>query len=1460
MRSALLTLLFLAGAYAAQAIDVTLSFTAPTCFGYTDGTATATPGGGTGPYAFAWNNGQSGETVLGISAGVYTVTVTDQTGATATGSVTVTQPSALTVQFTQPAANCSAYQPVTAVVSGGTSPYSYNWSTGSTAAVVTPTGSGNIFITVTDAAGCALVETYYVPVASQIFTSYFAAPPTCAGGTNGSITPNIVGNYTPHTWVWSTGTNSGTNLTGVASGNYSITITDQQGCTKVDQINVPSQAPVGVFPLMTAAKCNGTPSGVGTAIGSGGVSPYTYVWSNNSTGQIIENLVAGNYTVTVTDGNGCSASATGTVNQPAPLTNTVVSITPACGNNGSVTVMPAGGTPPYNVVWNGGQYTGTTVNGLAPGTYYVCTFDANNCQLDIIVEVPGGPGLAVNIMTEKASCVGINDGTATAIVTGGSGNYLYTWSNGAPNYPQQTGLASGTTVTVTVTDLNSNCVGTATATIATHTQITVQVTDTDVFCPNDATGTASANAISGTAPYVYSWTVNGAQVNQQNLTGLTAGAYPVTVTDATGCQAFGVADINATGAAQANLSVETAFCEGDSVALLIKDLSLASGNTIVSWQWVVGWNTGSASFSGQQLPLVFVPANSTGTVQLSVVTTSGCEDKAAVSFTVGEDVKVTIDGGGTYVNCTGGPSTIKVTGEPTYNYAWSPAAGIVYVNNDPRVIQVNPPQNTTYQVVASSNGCSDTLLVTVIKSTLFEVDLGTPVITTCDTTQSLSPTLNIPLNNMNVVWVNAAGDSIASGNTFTVPATSTPVTYGVIVTDQNGCSDSDVVSVVSTAVDIQAEILPINLACSNVSLQAGVVNLDPADILVYNWTISPAGATISDPVAPNPTITGAAGTYTLSVTLTNQHGCTKTLTTPVNFLQTATLGGQMGPDICNGLVVDFDNNNIVSGTWSFGDGNTSTELSPVHEYAAAGQYIVSFTPNDACYQPFKDTIQVYTVPAVVAGIQSALLNCENTATVGFTDATQHVTDIASWTWNFSTGQTSNQQNPTITIPTEGTVTATLIVQDINGCSDTSDVLTLDIDIINDDIQAETGFCPGGSTELNPSSNNTYNYNWTASPADAELIATSSNPTVSPDITTVYSVAIVNGNCTVEKTVTVEVYEPADVLASRDTVVCSNNNVSISAYSSNAVSFAWSTNTGFNPIFATGNVATVTPGTVGMNYVRATNAQGCTAVDSTMVLLGTPVVVASTLDPLYICNGISAEIAVINNKPGDFLSYAWNNNLPANPSHLVQPASATTYTVVVTNQYGCSETLSFAVAPVGLVLGIDVTGKTTICPGESTVIAATTTGGTGYTYSWTPVNTLDNAEIAAPTASPVETTDYTVTVTDVASQCTIVGTTTISVISPECIDPFIFVPSAFTPNDDSSNDYFRVRGVNMTEVYFVVWNRWGEKMYETEEVNHQGWDGSLNGQKLSPDSYAWYARVRCGNGQFWEKKGNVTLIR
>jgi gliding motility-associated-like protein len=170
------------------------------------------------------------------------------------------------------------------------------------------------------------------------------------------------------------------------------------------------------------------------------------------------------------------------------------------------------------------------------------------------------------------------------------------------------------------------------------------------------------------------------------------------------------------------------------------------------------------------------------------------------------------------------------------------------------------------------------------------------------------------------------------------------------------------------------------------------------------------------------------------------------------------------------------------------------------------------------------------------------------------------------------------------------------------------------------------------------------------------------------------------------------------------------------------------------------------------------------------------------------------------------------------------------------------------------------GKDTLCRNDTTTLSATVKGNAStYTYSWTPAETLIGANTPNPLAVPNGPQVYTVAVV-ADGLCVDTASVEVYFIEYVCRDPYVFVPKAFTPNGDGNNDYFRVRGADITEIYFIVYTRWGEEVYRTEDPDHVGWDGTFRGKPLAPDAYGWYLRVRCGNGQWFENKGNVTLLR
>lgn len=1446
--------------------QIQLSFTTeqPSCNGYTDGTATVTATGGAAPYTYSWDNGQSGQTNFGLGAGTYFVTVTDQNSQTATGSVTVTQPAPLNITFTTTGLSCtSTTGTLTANPAGGTQPYSYVWSTTATTQAIQVTVAGTYFVTVTDAKGCSKIDAYNVAPIAEFFPAYTFTKPLCHGDATGSIGITIFGTNTPFTWVWSNGIqNQG--LANVPAGDYSVTITDSKGCTFADTVTLIDNPQLIVEIFATNATCFTLPnSGTLFAAVAGGVSPYTYDWSNGSHEPGQQEVPPGTYSVTVYDKHGCTATDSETISLPPALDGQIVSLSPACGgNNGCVTVTGVGGTPPYTYVWPVLGITGPTACGLAPGDYYVCIFDANGCQHDMIVTMTAIPGLDVTLILTKAECPGVDNGTATAIVSPASGTYTYQWiPQPNPSVSQINSIPAGTVVSVTVTDVNTGCMGTATGTITAHNVVTVSVIDTDVFCVGDMTGNATAIPSGGTDPYTYIWTLpDSSTQTDPTIIGLGVGAYQVSVTDSKGCTAIGVADVGAQSNPMAGYAHTVVGCIDSIITIQITDSSTDPLSNIISWNWNISWsNGGNATSTQQNPPFLQFTENETVLVQLTVTSAQGCTNVINAPFNVTGAPTVSVSVPNPAVDCDNGPIPISVSGAPGNTYSWFPLTGLTF-NPDAQNVIANPTGTITYQLIATNGQCADTMDVTVVRVQPINLSVQDTSIVTCDTLTTLTATANAAAG-ATLVWYNSSADSIGTGSSIIVQANGQN-TYTIIATDAYGCSETDNATVTGNSVDVNVSFASTLTDCENVPVALSVTNLDPVDILNYQWTSSSPSLVITQQGAPSVTATGPAGTYTVTVTVKNQFGCERIFTTQITLDSSISLEGAVTADLCKGLMVDFHNNVAVTGTWDFGDNTSSTDPNPSHTYAQSGMYTVSFSSTENCVLPFDTTIIVLPSAAVQAAMSNNYENCAQQARIQFTDQTTHFYDIATWDWSFSTNpvQTSNAQNPLITFTEEGTITATLTVTDVNGCTGTA-TMPVEVSLISDSLVSQLPVCPNETVELNPDFNPDYNYTWTSVPNDPNLDVNSKNPSVSPAVPTVYTATITNGSlCSVTDEVLVTPSPAATVDLPDDKTVCSDEQLAIEIQNTNGVTFVWSESVDFNPPFPTdGDSVIITPKKNGIYYVMALNAAGCTAVDSIKVNNGAVNIDAEPANR-SICFGQSTELTVTNLDIEDVLTYVWTPALDPIPNPTVMPNATTTYSVSVTNQFGCSDSMHFDVKVITIDLTAEVTGKDTICPGQSTELLATVTSNSNnITYEWTPAGSLTGANTANPTASPTENTVYTVKAI-AENLCPDSADVTVYFMSGECAQPYIFVPKAFTPNSDGNNDFFIVRGLDIKEVYFVVWDRWGEKVYETSDPAAQGWDGTFNGKDLTPDSYAWYLRVTCGNGEIYVDKGDVTLLK
>ncbi len=357
------------------------------------------------------------------------------------------------------------------------------------------------------------------------FSSTITANHTTCGSNNGSATANPSGGQSPYTYLWNTGATTKT-ITGLAAGTYSVTITSTDGCTATSTTNINGSTGISGTITPTHTTC-GLNNGSATANPSGG-SGYTYSWSNGATTQTITGLAAGNYTVTITAG-GCTATATTTINGSTGISSTITTTHTTCGlNNGSATANPSGGSG-YTYVWNNGATTQTVAN-LAAGDYKVTVTASSGCSVVVATTVNNSTAVVASITSSDESCNNCQNGSATVLATGGD-NYTYGWSNGATSQTIDH-LAPGVySVTVTATN---GCTAQATATINAFgcPPIEIYPSYSDPSCSGSCNGQISVKPNGGQAPYKFSWS-NGQTTAE--LSGLCAGFYSVTVTDALGC-------------------------------------------------------------------------------------------------------------------------------------------------------------------------------------------------------------------------------------------------------------------------------------------------------------------------------------------------------------------------------------------------------------------------------------------------------------------------------------------------------------------------------------------------------------------------------------------------------------------------------------------------------------------------------------------------------------------------------------------------------------------------------------------------------------------------------------------------------------------------------------------------------------------------------------------------------------
>lgn len=748
------------------------------CFGGNDGAVSLNVSGGFSPYQFLWNTQPPSTTnwIQSLMAGVYTVTVTDANGCSSVQSYSITQPSEIqaTATITSPLCYGASNGSIQLSITGGTPGYVVNWSNGSSGTYIQNLSAATYTCTVIDAKSCTKVFSFEVSQPESLSVDITTNTPFCYNSSTGGIQVLASGGTPPYTFWWSPSNYVGNNLTNLPAGNYSVTVVDSRGCSKAANVQLLNPMPIQLSFSSTNPTCYGFNNGSATVQVSGGTAPFFYIWSPYGGNQpTASNLVAGNYSVSVYDANGCSSVGMVSLTQPSPLAvqvNWVNHVSCYDGNDGSASIALSGGTAPYSYQWSPLGGNASLATGLSAGNYVVSVSDQNGCMQvqNIVISQPAMP-LTVNMMVQHVSCFGQNNGSVSANVTGGSPPYTFVWNPPNLNVGTLLNVSNGT-YQLTVTD-SKGCTSTAQAQVNAPQEIQIQSSSSPSICGTN-TGSINVQVTGGNPPYTYYWLPGN--YTSQNIINLGAGVYQLTVTDASNCTKVAVVNVNDIGAPTITLSnIKHVSCFGGNDGSLT--VTVTGGAEPYQFMWSpYGGNNSTAN------------GLSAGIFSISVLDANGCV-ASFVAPEITQPPAIQIFSSVTDVTCNGtsnGQASVQVLGgTPPYQYLWQPGNYTL-----PTII--NLTQGTYYLTVTDNNGCTETHFITVNQPLNLQVSLTSLKHVSCyngsDGSAHIQVTGGTPP--YNYLW----SPSNYTGNYIQNLSAGTHTVY---ITDANGCATSYTITI-----------------------------------------------------------------------------------------------------------------------------------------------------------------------------------------------------------------------------------------------------------------------------------------------------------------------------------------------------------------------------------------------------------------------------------------------------------------------------------------------------------------------------------------------------------------------------------------------------------------------------------------------------------------------------------------
>lgn len=787
------------------------------------------------------------------------------------------------------------------------------------------------------------------------------------------------------------------------------------------------------------------------------------------------------------------------------------------------------------------------------------------------------------------------------------------------------------------------------------------------------------------------------------------------------------------------------------------------------------------------------------------------------------------------INICPGQQTIigpNFTYPPGTTFQWQGAGLNNYNIQNPIA---SPSQTTNYLLVASSV-CTDTVWQrVVVYQPNFQLTVSNDTMICPGGSVLLTANTNGAANTYQWSSNPSFNPILSTNQTFTVSPSANTTYY--VRAYESTCNTFLQEQVNVTIHQFNYSVPPQFVICPGETTSLSITNNNPSDVLSYQW--GPVSQIISGANTANPVV-GPATNTTYYVTVTNQMGCTSTASTNVIINNVSLSAPQLTHNLCYGDCTGTASISATQGTQPFNftwsTGQNGTQINGL----CAGNYSVTLSDFYGCTTAANFTIN--QPPQLVSSFTNVVQpQCDGIGYGAATVVPGGGTPPYSYAWSYGGNQSTNNQLLT------GTNYVT--ITDANGCSHVNNIFMAPPSDLVSSVQEVVniscyGACDGSIRVQASLGTPPYNYVW-------------SNGSFGDFITGlcpgIYTVTIIDAeNCVTHQQQVVS--QPYPLIATPTIISpirCHGQTATISANITGGTmpySVVWSnSHTGIDY-----NIVTA-----GTYQLTVTDDHSCTTTAEITVTQPDPISMQSSLQN-QICDGVcNGEIYAVVSGGVQPYNFSWSNQ--HNGSFLVGLCSGN-YSLTVSDANNCTKTQQYFVQNLNYVPDLSVSASdTVIFRGQNVGLYANSTSA--GSYYWNNSQVLNNNQIQNPIATPIQDGYFSVSFRD-SRGCLAADSVFVRVKEVICGEPYIFIPNAFTPNNDGINDFFKAYfPLNMvTELYLAVYDRWGNIIFETDNINSQGWDGTYKGEKLGTDVYVFMFRARCLDNMEYVNHGNVTLLR